>query len=125
MAEACYRVGRDRLYNDQLAEAVFGRGADKIEPKIEVLGGRDDFKPTLGCKARSMGPSGMLLSEPVATSRILCSCGAVVELDRSVVGIKHKLGKMVECRKCRNARIAREKEEEDIAFTGIKEEGEG
>ena len=46
------------------------------------------------------------------------------ELDRSVVGIKHKLGKTVECRKCRNARIAREKEEEDIAFTGIKEDEE-
>ena len=64
----------------------------------------------------------MLMAEPVPTSRILCSCGSVVELDRSVVGIKHKLGKMVECRKCRNARIAHEKEEEDIAFNGVKEE---
>ena len=52
------------------------------------------------------------------------SCGAVVELDRTAVGIKYKLGKTVECRKCRNARIAREKEEEDIAFTGVKEEEE-
>ena len=124
MAEVRLRVGRDRLYNDQLADAVFGRGADRIEPKIEVIGGRDEFLPTMRSMARPSGPSGMLMVEPVATSRVLCSCGAVVELDRSVVGIKHKLGKTVECRKCRNARIAREKEEEDLAFTGIKEDEE-
>jgi hypothetical protein len=108
------------LYNDNSAVAVFDRGADRIEPKMEVLGGRDEFMSTMRSRSRPMGPSGMLMVEPVATSRILCPCGAVVELDRSVVGIKHKLGKMVECRKCRNARIAREKEEEDIAFTGVK-----
>ena len=112
------------MYNDQLADAVFGRGADKIEPKMEVLGGRDEFMSTMRCKTRPSGPSGTLMVEPIATSRVLCSCGAVVELDRSVVGIKHKLGKTVECRKCRNARIAREKEEEDLAFTGIKEDEE-
>jgi hypothetical protein len=112
------------LNNDQLAEAVFGHGADKIEPKMEVLRGRDEFMPATRLKSRPTGPAGLLMIEPVPTSRILCSCGAVVELDRSMIGIKHKLGKMVECRKCRNARIAREKEEEDIAFTGIKEEEE-
>jgi|GEM_PF-958609 hypothetical protein len=124
MAEVRLRVGRDRLYKNQLADAVFGRGADKIEPKIEVLGGRDEYMPTMRCKARPSGPSGTLMVEPIATSRVLCSCGVVVELDRSVVGIKHKLGKTVECRKCRNARIAREKEEEDIAFTGTKDDEE-
>jgi len=124
MAEVRLRVGRDSLYNEQLADAVFGRGADKIEPEIEVLGGRDDFMPTMRYKTRPSGPSGTLTVEPIATSRVLCSCGAVVELDRSMVGIKHKLGKTVECRKCRNVRIAREKEEEDIAFTGIKDDEE-
>jgi hypothetical protein len=116
-------VGRDRLYNVQLAEAVYGLGADKIEPKFEILGRRDDFMP-MRCKTRAAEPSGMLMMDHIETSRILCSCGAVTELDRSVVGIKQKLGKTVECRKCRNARIAREKEEEDIAFTGIKEDEE-
>jgi hypothetical protein len=110
------------LYNVQLAEAAFGHGADKIEPRIEILGGRDDFTPAMRCKSRPSGSSGILMVEHVPTSRILCLCGEVVDLDRSAVGIKHKLGKTVECRKCRNARIAREKEEEDFAFTGIKEE---
>jgi hypothetical protein len=124
MVEACFRVGRDKLYNDQIAEAVFGRGVDMIEPRIEILGRGDEFMFTTGSKVIPRGSSGMLMVEPMATSRILCLCGAVVELDRSSVGIKHKLGKTVECRKCRNARIAREKDEEDIAFSGIKEEEE-
>ena len=110
------------MYNHQIAEAMFGREAVRIEPRIDILGHRDEFKPISGLKARLKGPSGTLMVEPIATSRVLCSCGDTVELDRSTVGIKHKLGKMVECRKCRNARIAREKEEEDIAFNGIKEE---
>jgi hypothetical protein len=117
-------VGRDRLHNVQLAEAVFGRGADKIEPRIEVLGGQDGIGPISRMMVRPAAFSGLLMTEPMATSRVLCSCGAAVELDRSVVGIKHKLGKTVECRRCRNSRIAREKEEEDIAFTGAKEEEE-
>lgn len=112
------------MYHDQLVEAVFGCGADRIEPRIDILGCGDEFMFTTGTKVNSFGQSNGLMVEPMATSRILCLCGAVVELDRSSVGIKHKLGKTVECRKCRNARIAREKEEEDIAFNGIKEEEE-
>lgn len=111
------------MYNDQLADAVFGHGADRLEPKTVTLD-RNEYMPAVRVQARPNGPSAMLMVEPIATSRILCSCGAIVELDRSVVGIKHKLGKTVECRKCRNARIAHEKEEEDIAFTGIKDEDE-
>ncbi len=111
------------MYNDQLADAVFGHGADRLEPNTVNLD-RKEYMPAVRVLARPNGPSAMLMVEPIATSRILCSCGAIVELDRSVVGIKHKLGKTVECRKCRNARIAHEKEEEDIAFTGIKDEDE-
>jgi hypothetical protein len=117
-------VGRDRLYNVQLAEAAFGHRVDKIEPTFGILGRRDEFMPAIRGQTRCAEPSEVLMLEHVETSRVLCSCGAVTELDRSVVGIKHKLGKTVECRKCRNARIAREKEEEDIAFTGIKEDEE-
>jgi hypothetical protein len=113
-------VGRDRLYHNQIAEAMFGRESVRIEPKFDFLGFRDEHRSIMGLKVRSKMPS--LIVEPIATSRVVCSCGDTVELDQSMVGIKHKLGKMVECRKCRNARIAREKEEEDIAFNGIKEE---
>ena len=113
------------MYTHQLAaEAMFGREAVRIEPRLDILGHMDEFKVTMGLKARHSGLSGILIAEPIATSRVLCSCGDTADLDRSTVGIKHKLGKMVECRKCRNARVAREKEEEDIAFNGIKEEEE-
>jgi hypothetical protein len=42
------------------------------------------------------------------TSRALCACGALVEIDRSVLKTKKALGKPVECRRCRNERVARE-----------------
>jgi hypothetical protein len=52
---------------------------------------------------------------------VLCKCGAVAEVDRSISKTKKNLGKMVECRHCRNLRIAREKVELDADFYGIIE----
>jgi hypothetical protein len=117
-------VGRDRLYNDQLADAVFGQRADDIEPSLMTLEVTEDVRDLPMTRSVSAMFHGRIIMEPVPTSRVLCFCGAVVELDRSTVGIKHKLGKTVECRRCRNERVAREKEEEDIAFNGVKEENE-
>jgi ribosomal protein S27E len=57
----------------------------------------------------------------VATTRVLCKCGAVAELDRSVLKTKRYLGKNVECRRCRNNRIAREKDELDKEYFDIHE----
>jgi hypothetical protein len=57
------------------------------------------------------------------TVRTLCKCGAVVEADRNVVRTKRNLGKSVECRRCRTARIATEKAELDQEFFGIQEDG--
>ena len=56
------------------------------------------------------------------TLRTLCHCGAVVEADRNVVRTKRSLGKSVECRRCRTARIALEKSELDHDFYGLPEE---
>jgi hypothetical protein len=44
------------------------------------------------------------------TSKALCACGALVEIDRSVLKTKKALGKPVECRRCRNERVARDLE---------------
>lgn len=55
------------------------------------------------------------------TARILCKCGGVAEVDRSVLGMKRGLGKIVECRRCRNLRIAKEREELDQEFNGMLE----
>ena len=45
---------------------------------------------------------------PKAFKKIYCSCGRIVDLDRSEVDLKEKLGKNVECIKCRNVRISKE-----------------
>lgn len=44
-------------------------------------------------------------------NKIFCSCGAIAELDSIAIKLKRKLGKEIECRACRNRRIAEELEE--------------
>jgi hypothetical protein len=44
------------------------------------------------------------------TSRALCACGALVDMDRNVLKTKRALGKPIECRRCRNERVARDLE---------------
>lgn len=46
--------------------------------------------------------------------KIFCSCGAIAELDSISIKLKQKLGKEIECRACRNRRIAEELEESTI-----------
>jgi hypothetical protein len=50
--------------------------------------------------------------------KVLCLCGAIAEIDSKVAGSKKRLGKCVECRSCRNERIAQEMEELRSHFTG-------
>lgn len=45
-----------------------------------------------------------------------CDCGRIVDMDRSHFSMKLSLNKKVECPCCRNARIARERQELDDHF---------
>ncbi|QLH75489.1 MAG: hypothetical protein HPY73_08655 [Methanomassiliicoccales archaeon] len=54
-------------------------------------------------------------------AKVLCRCGAIAEIDRSVLRTKKDLGKVIECRRCRSMRIAREKEELDNDYYGMQE----
>lgn len=56
--------------------------------------------------------------------KVLCPCGAIAEVDSAVAGAKSSLGKTVECRSCRNRRIAHEREELDSHFKGAEDDGE-
>lgn len=58
----------------------------------------------------------------LATRKALCACGAIVDLDSNTVQLKQRLGKKVECTRCRNLRISEEMEGLERHFTG--EEGE-
>jgi hypothetical protein len=45
------------------------------------------------------------------TNKAFCACGAIAELDSSVISRKRNLGKEVECSRCRNRRISEEHRE--------------
>jgi hypothetical protein len=106
------------LVHNQTAQALF-RPTDisDLEPRFEVE--RIQVGRVKGQQCGPMvGISGNeMLFGSFTTTRILCKCGA----DRSISRTKKKLGKMVECRHCRNYRIAREKEELDADFNGTIE----
>lgn len=50
--------------------------------------------------------------------KVLCLCGAIVDIDSAIASTKKRLGKSVECRCCRNERIAQEMEELRSHFNG-------
>ncbi len=56
--------------------------------------------------------------------KVLCSCGAIAEVDHGIATRKISLGKSMECRACRNERIAREREELAKHFNGQDQEEE-
>jgi len=55
-------------------------------------------------------------------NKALCGCGALADLDANVLRRKQNLGKRVECSRCRNRRIAEEKEALDRHFQGLGDE---
>lgn len=61
---------------------------------------------------------------PNSMNKALCGCGAIADLDSEVVKRKHGLGKRVECTRCRNRRIAEEKEALERHFQGTDDEEE-
>lgn len=62
---------------------------------------------------------------PNSMNKALCGCGAIADLDSEVVKRKHCLGKRVECSRCRNRRIAEEREAMERHFHGLDDEMEG
>lgn len=77
-------------------------------------------RPPAPSNCFSAGGEVMLGSYP--KSKALCSCGEIAEMDSSIVRLKRRLGKDIECRSCRNQRIAREHEILDMHFSSQDEE---
>ncbi|MCE5295873.1 MAG: hypothetical protein LLG16_02065 [Euryarchaeota archaeon] len=96
----------------------------ELEPRLELYSHRPIKGPDQQSSGYLAATRDQFIFGAVATSRVLCRCGAVAELDRSVMRTKRDLGKAVECRRCRNDRIAREKEELDAEFFGLQENNE-
>jgi hypothetical protein len=118
------RSGGIRLHSTrQLAEALTGREARLTG---DSLGGARAFRSDLeygrgNVPVRSQVP---ILFGESPKRKVLCSCGAIAEVDQVVAAKKMALGKAMECRSCRNERIAREREELERHFFGEDEEGE-
>jgi len=61
---------------------------------------------------------------PYSMNKGLCCCGELTDIDSEVLRRKIELGKKVECRKCRNKRIAEEHELLELHYLGLDEEVE-
>lgn len=59
---------------------------------------------------------------PYSMNKGLCSCGELTDIDSEVLRRKNQLGKRVECRECRNRRIAMEHEQLEMHYLGLDEE---
>jgi len=95
---------------------------NKLEPKLELnsqweIRKQEATKPSQFTIANDLAVFGA-----VPTAKVLCRCGAIAEMDRTILSTKRSLGKTVECRRCRTNRIAREKEELDKEYFGIQED---
>jgi len=57
--------------------------------------------------------------------KVYCSCGCILDLDRSYFNRRMDLGKELECVHCRNLRISREIDEMNAHFNGesLNEDG--
>ncbi|MDH7508479.1 MAG: hypothetical protein QHH00_03665 [Methanomassiliicoccales archaeon] len=122
------------VLNDRIAQALDTIGS---KPRLESIG---SLKPTNDLSTRETNPLvsntvaindysfensrnlGEVMFGPFSSKKILCECGAIADIDSTVVRLKHKLGKEIECTACRNQRIARELEALQAHFTNPDEE---
>ncbi len=59
---------------------------------------------------------------PYSINKGLRSCGTLTDIDSQVFRLKNELGKEIECRECRNKRIAMEHEQLELHYLGLDEE---
>ncbi|MDD3399284.1 MAG: hypothetical protein PHW93_06810 [Candidatus Methanomethylophilaceae archaeon] len=55
-------------------------------------------------------------------TKVYCSCGCIVDLDKRVINLKQRLGKDIECMSCRNNRISADIDILERHFSGCLEE---
>ena len=112
-------MGRGLLLNGQIAQAMLRSDGEVVRPHLEISGqekvmGASDFD--LRCERDMCSAFG-----DWRASTVLCACGTLIRLDREMVRLRRSMGKPVECRQCRNRRIAREREEMGRDFYGPEE----
>lgn len=108
------------MLNGQIAQAMLRSDGEVRQPHLQVpLRERMIVLPDLS------GERHVSLSSPFGEwqgATVLCACGCLARLDRATVHRRRMMGKPVECRACRNRRVALEKEDLDSEFYGLLEE---
>ena len=102
-------MGRGLLLNHQLAQAMLRSEGEEIEPTLEVR--LQDKAPTLPSLVDEGQTRSRSLFGEWKGAVVLCACGSLVHLDEATVLRRRALGKPVECHRCRNRRVALEREE--------------
>ena len=114
------------MVNNQPAQATFDK-AEVLSPDLQAKLVPNLFEKYLEYMTSSSfstcrgSVEGSLLPHHYCV-RVLCKCGSITEVERSVLTTKRGVGKTVECRRCRNLRIARETAELDQDFYGYGDE---
>ncbi len=109
----------------QLAKALNGLEMRQTSEVKEVSGAFARSDPGLSQTVKiPFSHPGQSMFLEVPKRKILCLCGVIAEVDLKMAKTKMSLGKTVECRTCRNARIAREREEMERHFSGEEDLGE-
>ncbi|HRU11584.1 MAG TPA: hypothetical protein P5189_03395 [Methanomassiliicoccales archaeon] len=95
---------------------------EEIEPTLEVR--LQDKAPTLPSLVDEGQTRSRSLFGEWKGAVVLCACGSLVHLDEATVLRRRALGKPVECHRCRNRRVALEREDLDNEFYGPDREGD-
>ncbi len=115
-------MGRGLLLNHQLAQAMLRSEDEGIGPTLEVR--PSDKAPTLPSLVDEGQTRSRSLFGEWKGAVVLCACGSLVHLDEATVLRRRALGKPVECHRCRNRRVALEREDLDNEFYGLDREGD-
>ncbi|MCG7844103.1 MAG: hypothetical protein MIO90_01575 [Methanomassiliicoccales archaeon] len=102
------------MHTGQIAQAILRSDGEVLRPHLEVrIRERVLIMPEVDMEEHSSFHS-MFGEWRGAT--VLCACGALVRLDQGSVYRRRTMGKPVECRTCRNQRVAMELENLDNEF---------
>ncbi|MDD1772019.1 MAG: hypothetical protein LUQ09_03780 [Methanomassiliicoccales archaeon] len=94
------------MRNENIAQATLNFGGEVLEPRLDIRGRVGMALPYDIHTEKSAGSRSLFGEWRGAT--VLCACGSLVRLDQSAVNRRRQMGKPVECRHCRNRRVAME-----------------
>jgi hypothetical protein len=100
--------------NENIAQATLNFGGEVLEPRLDIRGRVGMALPYDIHAEKGVGSRSLFGEWRGAT--VLCACGSLVRLDQAAVNRRRQMGKPVECRHCRNRRVAMDHEDLDNEY---------